>query len=218
MERCEAVPKRRKVGNLLGLAVLCYLAQGPMHPYEMGRTLQHNRDDRSIKFNTGSLYMVFRQLEKAGFIAEAGTSREGQLPERTAYALTDAGRAEQRDWLRELVAEPQYEYPHFVAALSLIAVLSPDAAVELLVTRGRRLAASRGELRDAIDSAVAAGVHPLFQVEEEYRLALLDADAAFTDSFISRITDPETGWGPMWARFHTGRASGTGMTAGGNPP
>jgi DNA-binding PadR family transcriptional regulator len=99
-----SVPKRRKVSNLLGLAVLSYLTQGPMHPYEMGRTLQHNRDDRSIKFTIGSLYMVCKQLEKAGFIVEAGTSREGQLPERTAYALTDSGRAEQRDWLRELVA------------------------------------------------------------------------------------------------------------------
>ena len=207
------MPKRRKVGNLLGLAVLCYLAQGPMHPYEMGRTLQHNRDDRSIRFNTGSLYMVFKQLEKAGFIAEAGTSREGQLPERTAYALTDSGRAEQRDWLRELVAEPQYEYPHFVAALSLIAVLSPDEAVELLNNRRRQLAAGRAELRDAIDSALAAGLHPLFQVEEEYRLALLDADAAFTDGLIARITDPETGWGPMWARFHTGRTSAAGTSA-----
>lgn len=200
------MPKRRKVGNLLGLAVLCYLTQGPMHPYEMGRTLQHNRDDRSIKFNIGSLYMVFKQLEKAGFIAEAGTSREGQLPERTAYALTDSGLAEQRDWLRELVAQPQYEYPHFVAALSLIAVLPPDEAVELLNNRRQRLAAERGQLRSAIDSALAAGLHPLFQVEEEYRLALLDADAAFADDLIARITDHETGWGPAWAQFHARRA------------
>ena len=177
-----------------------------MHPYEMGRTLQHNRDDRSIRFNIGSLYMVFRQLEKAGFIAEAGTSREGQLPERTAYALTDSGLAEQRDWLRDLVAQPQYEYPQFVAALSLIAVLPPDEAVELLNNRRQRLAAERAQLRGAIDSALAGGLHPLFQVEEEYRLALLDADAAFADDLIARITDHETGWGAAWAQFHARRA------------
>jgi DNA-binding PadR family transcriptional regulator len=199
--------QRRKVKNLLGLAVLSYLTQGPMHPYEMGRTLQQNRDDRSIKLNIGSLYMVFRQLEKAGFIAQAGASREGQLPERTAYALTDSGRGEQRDWLRELVEEPQYEYPHFVAALSLIAALPPDEAVELLRRRLTRLAAQHAELRSGIDHALASGLHPLFQVEEEYRLALLEADSAFTEGLISRITHPETGWGPAWARFHAGRAA-----------
>ena len=48
------------------------------------------------------------------------------------YALTDAGRDELRDWLRELVEEPQHEYPHFVAALSLIAALPPGEVVELL--------------------------------------------------------------------------------------
>ena len=45
-------------------------------------------------------------------------------------------------------------------------------------------------------------MHPLFVVEEEYRLALLDAESAFTERFIDQITRPETGWGPMWAKAH----------------
>src|SRR5216117_2654753 len=109
---------RRKVGNLLALAVLAYLSRAPMHPYELSRTLRDNGDARSIKFNHGSLYMVVQQLARAGFIDEVETSRDGQRPERTVYALTDAGRHELRDWLRELVEVPQHEYPHFVAALS----------------------------------------------------------------------------------------------------
>src|SRR6266487_2663347 len=117
--------EKRKVSNLLALAVLSYLTQGPMHPYELGRTLRDHGDERSIKFNHGSLYMVVQQLERAGFVAAQVTSREGQRPERTVYAITGAGRAELRDWLRELVGEPQHEYPHFVAALSLISAL-PD--------------------------------------------------------------------------------------------
>ena len=64
-----------------------------MHPYELGRTLREHGDERSIKFNHGSLYMVVQQLAKAGFVAAQETSREGQRPERTVYALTDAGRA-----------------------------------------------------------------------------------------------------------------------------
>ena len=125
----------RKVGNLLALAVLSYLTQRPMHPYELGRTLREHGDERSIKFNHGSLYMVVGQLAKAGLIAEQETVREGQRPERTVYALTDAGREEFHEWLRELLAEPRHEYPQFVAALSLVAALPPDEVVELLATR-----------------------------------------------------------------------------------
>lgn len=194
--------KKRKIGNLLALAVLSYLTRAPMHPYELGRTLRDNGDARSIKFNQGSLYMVVGQLAKAGFIVEQETTRAGHRPERTVYSLTDAGRVELRDWLRELVEEPHHEYPHFVAALSLIAALPPGDVVELLGRRLRRLAEQRAQIRTVIDSTLAGGVHPLFLVEEEYRLALLEAESAFVEQFIERITHPETGWGQLWAQFH----------------
>jgi DNA-binding PadR family transcriptional regulator len=194
--------EKRKVGNLLALAVLSYLTQGPMHPYELGRTLRDHGDERSIKFNHGSLYMVVQQLERAGFVAEQETSREGQRPERTVYAITDAGRAELRDWLRELVGEPQHEYPHFVAALSLIGALPPSEVLALLRQRLTRLAAQRAEIQAIIDRTLAQGVPRLFLIEEEYRLALLEAESSFVERFMGQITDPETGWGPQWAGFH----------------
>jgi len=187
---------------MLALGVLSYLSREPMHPYELGRTLKANGDARSIRFTHGSLYMVFQQLAGRGLIAEQERSRAGQRPERTTYAITDAGRAELHAWLGELVAEPQHEYPHFVTALSLIGALHPDDVVALLRTRLERLGATRAEIRTLIDDTVAGGVHPLFLVEEDYRLALLDADIAFVERFIARITDPDSGWGPLWAQFH----------------
>ena len=45
-------------------------------------------------------------------------------------------------------------------------------------------------------------MHPLFLVEEEYRLALLDAESSFVERFVAQITHPDTGWGPLWAGFH----------------
>jgi DNA-binding PadR family transcriptional regulator len=195
---------KRAVENPLALAVLAYLTQRPMHAYELSRTLRNNDDARSLKFTHGSLYMVVGQLTKAGFIAAQGTSREGQRPERTVYALTDSGRAEMRLWLSDLVETPTHEYPHFVAALSLIAALPPDDVVELLGRRLTRLADLQAEITALIGKTLAAGEHPLFLVEEEYRLALLTAETAFVEHFVQRITDPDTGWGPGWAQVLTG--------------
>ena len=192
----------RKVRNLLALAVLSYLTQRPMHPYELSRMLRDNGDARSIKFTHGSLYMVVGQLAKAGLVVEHETSREGQRPERTVYALTDAGRRELRDWLRDLIEEPEHEYPHFVAALSLIAALPPGEVVTLLRRRLDRLAGQRAEIRAMVDETLARGVPGLFLVEEDYRLALLDAESSFIERFIAQITDPDTGWGRTWAEFH----------------
>lgn len=200
--------KKRKVGNLLALAVMSYLTQGPMHPYQLSRTLRDNGNARSIKFNHGSLYMVVEQLARAGFIAEQETTREGMRPERTVYALTDPGREELRDWLRELVAMPRHEYPHFVAALSLIATLPPGEVVELLSRRRERLAEQRAQIRGLIDDALATDVHPLFLIEEEYRLAVLEAESAFVERFLDRLNRPETGWRRLWTEFH-GEAAAT---------
>jgi DNA-binding PadR family transcriptional regulator len=195
--------KTRKVGNLLALAVLSYLTRQPMHPYELGRTLREHDDARSIKFNHGSLYMVVQQLAKAGFIVEQETNRDGQRPERTVYALTDTGRTELHDWLRELVAEPEHEYPHFVTALSLISALPPGEVVPLLRQRLIALGEQRDEIRALIDKSLAAGLPALFLVEEEYRLALLAAEAEFVQRFTDDITDPDNTWARIWAEFHT---------------
>jgi DNA-binding PadR family transcriptional regulator len=197
----QLTPRRRRVDNLLALAVLAYLSAQPMHPYELGRLLREHNDDRSIKFRHGSLYMVVEQLARAGFIVGQATTRQGQRPERTVYALTDSGRAELHDWLRELVEVPRHEYPGFVAALSLIVALPPADVIELLEKRLHHVAEQRARIQHMIENTLAGGVHPLFQVEEEYRLALLDAESAFVAQFIRRINDPKTGWAPMWEQF-----------------
>jgi DNA-binding PadR family transcriptional regulator len=194
------VAKRRKVSNLLALAVLSYLRQQPMHPYELGRMLKENGDARSIKFNHGSLYMVVEQLARAGFVAARETVREGQRPERTVYALTDTGRAELYDWMRELVAVPQTEYPSFVSALSLVAVLPPDEVRQLLVARREALAESGTAIRDDVASNLAAGVPALFLVEEEFRAELVATEQRFVAGLIERIDDPAFSDG--WREFH----------------
>jgi DNA-binding PadR family transcriptional regulator len=181
--------------NLLALAVLAYLSQRPMHPYELSKTLRAHGDDRSIRFTHGSVYMVVEQLVKAGLIAEQETTREGQRPERTVYGITPAGRSELQEWLRDLVGVPRHEYPAFGSALSLVSALHPDVVVELL---RERLALLRDQRATAAGLVESATPHPLFLIEEAYRLGLLDAEIAFVERFIEQIGD----WRTMWAGYH----------------
>jgi DNA-binding PadR family transcriptional regulator len=109
------VAKRRKVSNLLALSLLNLLMQRPMYPYEMAATLRHRGKDQAIKINWGSLYTIVQNLEKYGFIEAVEVDREGRQPERTTYQITEAGRAELMDWLRELLGVPEREYTRFKA-------------------------------------------------------------------------------------------------------
>lgn len=197
---------KRKVANPLALAALAWLVTGPMHPYELGRRLQETGMDRSVKFNRGSLYMVVGQLRKAGFVIEQETVRDTQRPERTVYALTDAGRTELHDWMRELLAEPQEEYPHFGVALSLLSVLSPTEAVDLLTVRLAALAADIDSTRALRDSTAASGVAWLFLIEEDYRLTRLTSEHRFVADLITALQDPEhiRQWREATAQFGSG--------------
>ena len=173
-----------------------------MNPYALGRALREHGDARSIRYNPGSLYMVVGQLARAGFVVERATGRAGQRPEHTVYELTGPGRRELRDWLRELVGQPRHEYPAFVAALAFVTALPPDEVTDLLTSRLDGLARQQAEIRGLIADSLAAGVPGVFLIEEEYRLAQLDAEYGFVQRLIARMADPATDWISMWADHH----------------
>lgn len=195
--------RRRTVTSPLALSVLATLSEGPMHPYEIARLLRHRGKDQSIKIRYGSLYTVVQKLEDHGFVEAEGTARAGRRPERTVYRLTDDGRDELDDRLRELLSEPTKEYPQFEAALSLMGVLSPDDVIGLLTERLRlldlELATARAGLHELVTKQ---GLPRLFLIESEYAVALKQAEADWVRGLISELTDGSIDGVGYWRAWH----------------
>jgi DNA-binding PadR family transcriptional regulator len=210
--------KRRKVGNLLGLAVLSAVVQRPMHPYEMASVLRSHGKEDDMGLKWGSLYTVVRNLTKHGFLEVADSTREGARPERTVYRITEAGRAEMIDWVRELISVPQPELPKFKAGLSVLAVLSPDEAVTLLRERLDAVQRANAERRAAL-ARYGEHVPRLFLVEDEYELALREAEAAWIGALLDELTTGAfpgvDGW-REWHRTGTLPPDAAGPAEGGN--
>jgi len=195
------VAKRRKVGNLLALALLSLLTQQPMYPYEMAQTLRTRGKDKTIHINWGSLYTVVQNLEKHGFIEAAGTNREGRQPERTTYRITPRGMAELRDWLTELLSVPEDEHGGFVAALSEGGILPPAEVAGLLAKRLATL--------DSANAAQEAELEVWMQrlprmllVESDYELAMRRAQADWVRALLSEITEGTLGGMDAWQKIH----------------
>src|ERR1700720_943469 len=108
---------KRKVDNLMALAVLATVVQQPMHRYEIASLIRARGKDQDMDVKWGSLYTVVQNLAKHGFLEVVGTSRQGARPERTVYQITEAGRQEMLDWTRELLSTPEPEHPKFAAGL-----------------------------------------------------------------------------------------------------
>ena len=195
--------KQRKVGNLLALAVLSTVVERPMHPYEIASLLRTRgkEDDMDIKW--GSLYTVVRNLVKHGFIEVVDTTRAGARPERTVYRITEAGRAELVDWVRELVSTPQPEHPRFKAGLSVLAVLGPDEAAALLRQRLTALEQAAETTRAAL-AEYSATAPRLFLVEDEYELAMREAETAWVRALVAEL---ESGTFPDLAAWRATQAA-----------
>jgi DNA-binding PadR family transcriptional regulator len=139
--------------DLPALTVLALLLGGPRHTYEMHRLMVDTHKD----FVTGlprSRYHAVDRLQRAELVRVMGTDRERGRPERTVYALTDAGRAELGERLRRLLAHLDPDATLFVAALSFLGCLTVPQARDALDARRDALAqqasavARGGRVRD----------------------------------------------------------------------
>jgi DNA-binding PadR family transcriptional regulator len=193
--------KRRKISNLLALALLTLLTERPMYPYEMAATLRERGKDEAIKINWGSLYTVVQNMEKYGLIEAVEVAREGRQPERTTYQITDAGRAELKDWLRELLSVPEREYTRFEAALADSAVLPPDELIGLLQQRLDALEAANAGHQAQIN-ALTTQIPRLFLIESEYHLALRRAEAEWVRGLLKEFTDGTFPGIKEWQLYH----------------
>lgn len=193
--------KRRRVGNPLALAVLSAVVQRPMHPYEMGRTLREWGKDQDMEIKWGSLYTVVRNLAKHGLVEAVESTREGARPERTVYRITDAGRDELVDWVRELVSTPQPEHPKFTAGLSVLTALPPQEAINLLRQRLTLLDEEIAGRRDSL-ATHAEDVPRIFLIETEYELTMREAEAAWIRSLVDEMSSSAFPGLAAWAAWH----------------
>lgn len=179
--------KRELPRTPLALAVMNLLMEHPMHPYEMKAKMKERGHDQVIKIKGGSIYDTVERLEQGGFIQAQATSREGRRPEKTVYAITEAGRDEILAWLRELLAQPVNEYPQFGAALAFFACLDKDEVVRLLKVRSAlldgQITGGEKQLRTFLD----LGLPRLFLVEGEYAVAMRRGELEWVRNLIRDI-------------------------------
>lgn len=67
---------------------------GPMHGHQIRRTAQVDRTELWTDFKAGSVYAALQRMASEGTVTVTHSETVGNRPERTVYAITDAGRGE----------------------------------------------------------------------------------------------------------------------------
>jgi DNA-binding PadR family transcriptional regulator len=181
---------RDALANPVALAALGALLERPMHPYQLARVLA----SRGVPVNRGSLYDTVDAMTRAGWIEPRPAERAGTRPQRTPYALTEAGRAELVRRLDSQLRTPRREFPEFLGAVSHLGVLGRERAAAALRDRAARLAALIADDQRRLDEALAGAAPRLFVIEAEYALAMLRAERDWVLAVADDITSGRLGW------------------------
>ncbi|MGC4745238.1 PadR family transcriptional regulator [Micromonospora sp. DT201] len=165
---------------LLGL-----LAEGSRHGYDLKRA-HDERLPRARPLAFGQVYATLGRLERDGLVATAGQDRAAG-PDRTAYALTDQGRATLDQWLSTV--EPPMPYVAstlFAKVMVALLVADVDRARSYLISqraahtaRLRELTAVKGDPTATLSDVVAA----------DFAIAHLDADLGWLHATLGRVAD-----------------------------
>jgi len=176
--------------------VLNLLNERAMHPYEMRSLMRERRHDRAFSIKESSVYDTVARLADRGFIEPVEVNREGRRPERTVYAITEAGRDELEVWLWDLASEPAAESPPFAAPLMFVYSLGRDRTLAAFQQRAARLEADISA-SDACRQAYAAEMPEfvrIFGIEEEYTQAMRRAELGWVRNTLAELRDGTFPW------------------------
>lgn len=188
-------PKRSPIA----LAALAMLYEAPMHPYRMQRLIKERGKDEVINVTQRAhLYQTIRRLEREGLISAQGVMREEKRPERTIYEITDAGRAVTLDWMREILSRPGNEFPEFPAAISFLALLTPEDALRQFELRATAIAAELVRIEESLKQAER--VPRLFLLEMEYLRAVQVTELSWVNAVVEELRSGNLTWSEAWVR------------------
>ena len=89
----------------IDLIVLGMLKKEPMSAYDIQKLVEYRNISKWVKISTPSIYKKTVQLEKKGFV-KGSIVKEGKMPEKVIYSLTDAGQEEFEKLMLEIAAKP----------------------------------------------------------------------------------------------------------------
>lgn len=111
--------------STIDLIVLGMLKKEPMGAYDIQKLVEYRNISKWVKISTPSIYKKAIQLEEKGLI-KAEIVKEGKMPEKTVYSLTDIGNKEFERLMFEISAKPLHIFLDFNAVIVNLDGLSSE--------------------------------------------------------------------------------------------
>ena len=115
----------------IDLIVLGMLKKEPMGAYDIQKLVEYRNISKWVKISTPSIYKKAIQLEEKGLI-KGEIVKEGKMPEKAVYSLTEAGEKEFEKLMLEIAGKPIHLFLDFNAVIVNLDSLSPQMQKECI--------------------------------------------------------------------------------------
>lgn len=115
----------------IDLIVLGMLKKESLSAYDIQKLVEYRNISKWVKISTPSIYKKVIQLEEKGLIT-SHTEKEGKMPEKSVYTLTDAGKEEFEKLMLEISCKPINIFLDFNAVVVNLESMSKERQKECL--------------------------------------------------------------------------------------
>lgn len=109
----------------IDLIVLGILKKEALSAYDIQKLVEYRNLSKWVKISTPSIYKKVIQLEEKGLI-KGNPVKEGKMPEKAVYSLTEAGEKEFENLVLEISCKPIRIFLDFNAVIVNLDSLSPE--------------------------------------------------------------------------------------------
>lgn len=134
----------------IDLIVLGMLKKESMSAYDIQKQVEYRNISRWVKISTPSIYKKVIQLEEKGLISSR-IEKDGKMPEKAVYSLTDAGNEEFEKLMFEISKKPISIFLDFNAVIVNLESMSKERQEECLDCIERNVK----ELRNCLEEHIA---------------------------------------------------------------
>lgn len=115
----------------IDLIVLGMLKRESLSAYDIQKLVEYRNISKWVKISTPSIYKKVIQLEEKGCISSR-TKKDGKMPEKAIYSLTDAGKEEFEKLMFEISCKPINIFLDFNAVIVNLESMSKESQKECL--------------------------------------------------------------------------------------
>ncbi|MBU0462603.1 MAG: PadR family transcriptional regulator [Proteobacteria bacterium] len=145
--------------SAINLVILGILKKQNMNAYEMNKHIEYIRLKNWMKIGSTTVYQNLKKMAEKGYLS-TGTFKNGNMPEKVIYALTDSGNAHFHELMGKFSKTPNPIYFDFNAFLFNLDLVDKDSGIAMLKDLRQFFQNSYANLnkdREAINDAPIGG-------------------------------------------------------------